>query len=45
MAKYIINPSYENYLIEKRNLQEKSFNFLNNREIKIDNCIFIFLNK
>jgi hypothetical protein len=45
MAKYIINLSYENYLIEKRNLQEKSFNFLNNREIKIENCTFIFLNK
>ena len=45
MTKYIINPSYENYLIQKCVNQEKSFNFLNNREIKIESCTFIFLNK
>ena len=45
MTKYIVNPSYENYLIDKRIWQEKSFDFLNNREVKIENCTFIFLNK
>jgi hypothetical protein len=45
MTKYIVNPSYENYLIEKRIWQQKSFNILNSREIKIENCTFIFLNK
>ena len=45
MTNYIINPSYENYMIEKYKQQRNSFNFLNNINANIKDCTFIFLNK
>jgi hypothetical protein len=45
MTNYIINPFHENYIIEKYKQQKNSFNFLNNRNVNIEDCTFIFLNK